>query len=102
VLDALTVCGWKAVLGTRREKRHWRCRGKATWGSLAGTNGLAQPAGDLQPYGSLAYSLAAPDCDAPLGSRRNDVRVHGLFYMACRTLCTKACNSPKFRFETAQ
>src|SRR5262245_36920795 len=77
-------------------------QGKATWGSLTCTDGLAQPAGDLQPHGSLAYSLAAPDCDAPLGSRQNDVLVPGVFCIACCTLWTKACNSPRFRFETAQ
>jgi hypothetical protein len=71
-------------------------------GSSACTSGLAQPAGDLQPHGSLAYSLAAPDRDAPLGSRRNDVLVPSVFCIACCTLWTKACNSPRFRFETAQ
>ena len=32
----------------------------------------------------------------------HDGRVPGWFYMACCTLWTKACNSPTFRFETAQ
>jgi hypothetical protein len=56
----------------------------------------------LQPHGALAYSLVAPDRDAPLESCRKEVLVPGWFCMACCTFCTKACNSPKFRFETAQ